>query len=219
MNNTKNKLWRFGDSWSLTQIEKYPNELNHNEHIANHYDLELIHMGEGGISNLEILKLMLDNDYKFEKNDMIIVNFPSLTRFSITNKFGNLISSNSIKDVTNYESMSDIKDINSILDFFINHSWVMNDTIFILFNSYIKSLKLRNIKVVCFYNVIDTEQSNDEKKFYKLENLLNFNPSYTQWIQEMNFEDLTNKGNLHYLYGVQLKLANEIIKRIDEIYS
>ena len=50
----KNKLWRFGDSYSLTSNDFNHIEQNHSTYIAEHFNLELVHLGQGGLSNLEI---------------------------------------------------------------------------------------------------------------------------------------------------------------------
>ena len=58
----KNKLWRFGDSYSKTEDRDFGDiELNHSVYISEHFNMELVHLGDGGMSNLEIFQRILSN--------------------------------------------------------------------------------------------------------------------------------------------------------------
>ena len=59
----KNKLWRFGDSWSQTKEDVYPDDINHSYWIAEHFGLECINCGFGGASIFDIIKQITNKTY------------------------------------------------------------------------------------------------------------------------------------------------------------
>jgi len=202
----KNKLWRFGDSYSTTQDDRFGDiELNHSVYISEHFDLELVHLGQGGLSNLEIFNKLLSNNQNYQKNDMILINFASFSRVSLVE--GDRIVSTASDSSMTYHN----KNIKNIIINDLQHS--ISDMIFYLVKPFLESLIDRGINVYHFYNDYD-------EKYINIKNELIFKNSitggFTAWIHENGLEDLEPTGNVHYLVGKQREIAKEIIKKIEE---
>jgi hypothetical protein len=80
----KNTLWRFGDSWSTTQDTDYFKiELNHSKYVADYFNLDYKNLGIGGYSNLQIFNDLIKNQNNFKENDIILINFASVSRVAV----------------------------------------------------------------------------------------------------------------------------------------
>ena len=197
-----NKLWRFGDSWSTTD-EKYDEiEKNHSHYVSEHFGLELNHHGRGGHSNLHIFSDILRLTPQFKEGDMVLINFACKSRIGIINKskVGGLISTAN-------------KDLENILVNDVQHP--ISDILFYLIRTHLHSLISQGIKVYHFYN--DNIDENPNITNY-ISNELIFNSSkrnFQNWIREQKYEDLSPKGNVHYLIGKQRDIANKIIDLIE----
>lgn len=203
----RNNLWRFGDSWSTTEDHLYADiELNHSQYVADYFDMNLIHLGHGGYSNLQIFNRILENTNKFKPNDIILINFTSISRVSVIDG----------KDIICTANGGDLVFKSKILMDVISHDMgnPISNILFYLIKTYIESLIDGGIKVYHFYN----DNSNFECPF-KIKNKLIFknetNTEYMGWCKENGYEDLSPAGNVHYKLGSQKQIANKIIELIE----
>lgn len=202
----KNKLWRFGDSYSTTEDDRFGDiELNHSVYISEYFHLELIHLGLGGLSNLEIFNKLLSNNQNYQKGDMILINFASPSRVSVVEE-DKIVSTANAKDIDRPN-----KNLKNII---INDlQYCISDMIFYLVKPFLESLIDKGINVYHFYNEKD-------KKYLNIKNELIFEShmsGFIGWVNEKGWEDLEPTGNVHYVVGKQREIAKEIIKRIEEI--
>lgn len=202
----KNKLWRFGDSYSTTDDDSFGDiELNHSVYISEYFHLELIHLGLGGLSNLEIFNKLLSNNQNYQKGDMILINFASPSRVSVVEE-DKIVSTANAKDIDRPN-----KNLKNII---INDlQYCISDMIFYLVKPFLESLIDKGINVYHFYNEKD-------KKYLNIKNELIFEShmkGFIGWVNEKGWEDLEPTGNVHYVVGKQREIAKEIIKRIEEI--
>ena len=205
-----NKLWRFGDSWSTTDDKYDEIEKNHSHYVSEHFDLELNHHGRGGHSNLHIFSDILRLTPQFKEGDMVLINFACKSRIGIINKskVGGLISTAVAGTFTHTN-----KDLENILVNDVQHP--ISDILFDLIRTHLHSLISQGIKVYHFYN--DNIDQNPNITNY-ISNELIFNSSkrnFQNWIREQKYEDLSPKGNVHYLIGKQRDIANKIIDLIE----
>lgn len=205
-----NKLWRFGDSWSTTDDKYDEIEKNHSHYVSEHFDLELNHHGRGGHSNLHIFSDILRLTPQFKEGDMVLINFACKSRIGIINKskVGGLISTADGGTFTHTN-----KDLENILVNDVQHP--ISDILFYLIRTHLHSLISQGIKVYHFYN--DNIDENPNITNY-ISNELIFNSSkrnFQNWIREQKYEDLSPKGNVHYLIGKQRDIANKIIDLIE----
>lgn len=201
---TKNKLWRFGDSYSTTQDERFGDiELNHSQYISDYFNLELVHLGQGGLSNIEIFNKILSNNENYKKNDMILINFASPSRTAV-------VQNNQISSTANGgEHTHDDENLKKII---INDlQYPISDMIFYLVKPFLESLIDRGVKVYHFYNDYASKPNNIKNELI----FRSFNNGFTGWVKEKGWEDLEPTGNVHYLVGKQKELSQEIIKRIE----
>jgi hypothetical protein len=201
----KNKLWRFGDSYSLTRDVFNHIELNHSAYIAEHFNLELVHLGQGGLSNLEIFNKILSNSEKYNKGDMLLINFATQQRFAIVEN-DKIIKINGGETDMNNQTIR-----NSVLS---NLIIPISDIIFYLIKPFLESLIKKGVRVYHFYNDVDRE---GELVSTKIKNELIFNKTgFIHWVNDSGYEDLSPNGNVHYLVGKQKEIAEEIINKINE---
>jgi hypothetical protein len=200
----KNTLWRFGDSWSLTQNDKFKHiELNHSYYVAEHYGLELKHYGRGGYGNLQIFNEIIKQDSNYKKGDIILINFASRMRTVVVNEKSIISTSDADDKVFSNKILQDIV-INNL-------EYPIQDMIFFLIKPYFKSLLNRGIDVYHFYN-------DETDNIYGIDNRLNFdNLNYIQWCIQNNYQDLSPSGNVHYKLGCQKEIANKIIELIESL--
>lgn len=209
----KNKLWRFGDSYSLTNNVFNHIELNHSSYIAEHFNLELVHLGQGGLSNLEIFNKILSNNQKYKKGDMLLINFASTSRFAIVEN-DEIIKINGEGDIINNQTIR-----NSVLNDLIIP---ISDIIFYLIKPFLESLIKKGVRVYHFYNSMDREEGlistkiKNELIFNVTDSASNIsNQGFILWVNDRGYEDLSPNGNVHYLVGKQKEIAEEIIKKIE----
>lgn len=200
-----NKLWRFGDSYSVTQDWQYPEDPNHSNFVAKHFNLKLEHLGAGGLSILDCLTRMINITHLVQSNDMIILNLPSSSRASFLDSNGKLINSSQFQD----DEILENEELKNVL--FSDWYPILLRGYIHLLSSVLNSFIDRGARVFVFVN-----DSYDWK--LDLPNKVRFNESkgWVTSVKEMGFEDLSPKGNLHYLYGVQEQFAQEIIKVIED---
>lgn len=85
-----NTLWHFGDSfgcWGNPENTELEAKIGFSKYIADNYNLIHKHKAVEGISNDEITNIILSYLSKFKKNDVIIINWSFLTRYSYLNKY------------------------------------------------------------------------------------------------------------------------------------
>ena len=194
------KLYRLGDSYSQTMSDKYPDELNHSYYIAKHYGLEYVNVGYGGAACSDILTQLISILFDCKKGDMLLVGIPSL------NRVGYLDNSNNYIDSAKYTNEELLRMRSIALTTNRELQLTINNNIVYQVNKILYELDKRGIQVFTMYN--------DVEHFFEPINLIFKN--FVDWVKENGFEDLSPKGNMHYLYGVQETLAKEIIKLIDE---
>lgn len=201
----KNKLWRFGDSWSTTKDDEFRDiELNHSQYIADYFDLDYKNLGAGGFSNLEIFSKLLENNDNYKKNDIILINFASVFRIAVVEN--GKISCTSNGDFNN-EQPKLMQDI--ILN---DMGKPISDILFFLIAKYLKTLEERQIRIYYFF--LDGHGKLD------LKNQLEFRGSqgngFIFWCKDNGYEDLSPNGNVHYTVGSQKSIANKIIELIEQ---
>ena len=212
----KNTLYRFGDSWSVTQENRFGKiEQNHSYYVANHYEMGLNHLGRGGLGNLQIFKKILEQDKNYKKGDIILINFASRSRTEVINNVDYKPKrEKQIKKIVVSSSNGDAFDTsNEILQKIVINdlSFPIQDMIFFLIKPYLKSLIDRGINVYHFYNDIT------DCGVYEIENEINFDGyGYINWCDFNGYKDLTPKGNVHYKVGSQKQIAEKIIELIEK---
>jgi len=202
----KNTLWRFGDSWATTKDNIYFEiERNHSNYISDYFDMEFVQLAVGGFSNLQIFKTLIENSNKFQKNDIILINFASVSRIAIVEDF-------EISCVANGGSYDDVSKL--MVNVIVNDMGKpISDILFYLIKSFIESLIDRGIRVYFFFL--------DERIELNLKNELIFKSSmgkgFIHWCIENGHQDLTENGNVHYTLGSQKIISNKIIELIESL--
>lgn len=201
----KNTLWRFGDSWAttLTDDSTLQIEDNHSKYVADYFDLEYKNLGTGGYSNLEIFNSLIENQNSFNENDIVLINFASVSRAAI-------VENGKISCTSNGGSYN----TNKLMVDVIIHDMVkpISDILFYLIRSFIQSLVERNIRTYFFF--LDEQLNLELKNELVFES--NLGNSYMYWCKANGYEDLSPKGNVHYKMGSQRLIANKIIELIED---
>ena len=198
------KLYRLGDSWSQTMHVEYPEDPNHSSYIAKHYGLEYVNVGYGGASISDLFTQLISIMFECKKDDMLLVGIPSLNRVGYLDRNNRYVNSSRLneKDILELEAVGEIT--NEELQVNINNNLLYQ------INNILKLLDNKGVKIITLYN--------DSYNFFDTHNKINFDSDneYVGWVDKMGWKDLSPKGNLHYLYGIQEELAKELIKFIDE---
>lgn len=200
----KNTLWRYGDSWSTTQDDVYFEiELNHSNYIADYFNLNYKNLGVGGYSNLQIFNDLIKNQNNFKENDIILINFASISRVAVVE--------NGIVSCT---SNGSAYNTHRLMDSVIIHDMgkPISDILFYLIRSFIQTLVDRNIRIYFFFleHRIDLGLTNEIVFKSNLGN------GFIHWCIENDYQDLSPKGNVHYKLGSQKDIANKIIELIEQ---
>lgn len=207
MEDTSNKLWRFGDSWAQTLDDYEDIESNHSKYISDYFGLEYLDKSIGGIGNLQIFTNILKYSNEYKKGDIILVNFGNIHRVEIFNK-GNFECT-----VQHYDTQYPSDEMQKIVSYDLGY--VISDTIFYLMKTYIESLIKKGIRVYNFHG-----DSSDYQYKVNIKNELifenNIRDGYIGWCYENDYVDLSLKGNGHYKVGSQKSIANKIIELIEE---
>jgi hypothetical protein len=215
----KNTLYHFGDSFS----NGIGFDRSFGKFISNHYNLNYQLLGNGGDSNDQIFQKIIKEQKSFNYGDVILINFSFLSRFLTVDKESNLVSSAGYYDDSKRgftgEQMDYFNHDHTVLDYFLNHNYEYNMRLFYLINSFLNTLFEKGITI---YSVmIRKEKLYMGKKIYKVDdydlNLINelkFEPTYYQWLIDKGWK---NEEEGHYTKGIQMDLAQEYIKRIDEL--
>ena len=213
----KNKLYHFGDSFSIST----GTQENFGTKIAEYYKLNYIHLGNGGDSNDQILEKIMKEQYQFKIGDIVLINFSFLSRFLTVDENGTLISSARYFDDSNRGFTGDQREYfnndDTVLDYFLNNNYEYNIRLFSLINTFLSILVERGITI---YSVmIRKEELYKGKKIYKIEdydlklfNELIFEPTYFDWLVNRGWK---NEEEGHYTKGIQEELSQEYIKRIN----
>ena len=196
-----NKLYRLGDSWSQVQSQKYPNDFNHSYHIAEHYKLEYVNVGFGGAACSDVLTQLTSIMFDCKKGDMLLVGIPSLRRVGYIDNKNNYISS------AKYSNEELLKMESIKLTTNTQLQKVINKNIVHQINKILYELKKRGTKVYTMFN--------DEQGYFETINCIPI--FFSRWIQENNWQDLSTKGNMHFVVGKQKDIAKGLIKLIDKI--
>ena len=196
-----NKLYRLGDSWSQVQSQKYPNDFNHSYHIAEHYKLEYVNVGHGGAACFDVLTQLISIMFDCKKGDMLLVGIPSLRRVGYIDNKNNYISS------AKYSNEELLKMESIKLTTNTQLQKVINKNIVHQINKILYELKKRGTKVYTMFN--------DEQGYFETINCIPI--FFSRWIQENNWQDLSSKGNMHFVVGKQKDIAKGLIKLIDKI--
>ena len=205
-----NKLWRFGDSYSKTQDQQFGDiELNHSVYISEHFNMELVHLGDGGLSNLEIFQRILSNNQNYREGDMILINFAHTSRTALVENHKIICTANGHNMSSNNKNLENII-INDLTE-------PISDIIFYLIKPFLESLMDNGIKVYHFYNGHDIYPDYIKNELTFLRDTQSI--GYQNWIYEQGWEDLTPTGNLHYVVGKQRAISEVIINKIEEIDS
>lgn len=199
----KNTLWRFGDSWSTTADLKYFEiELNHSKYIADYFNLDYKNLGVGGYSNLQIFNDLIKNQNNFKKNDIVLINFASISRVAT-------VENSQVSCISNGNEYN----ANKLMDSIIIHDMVkpISDILFYLIRSFIVSLMETGIRIYFFFL--------DERINLELNNEIifesNMGNGFINWCVENDYQDLSPNGNVHYKLGSQIDIADKIIQSIE----
>lgn len=200
----KNTLWRFGDSWSTTNEYDYSKiELNHSKYVADYFDLDYKNLGVGGYSNLQIFNDLIKNQNNFKENDIVLINFASVSRIAA-------VEDGKVSCISNGGEYNTHK----LMDSIIIHDMgkPISDILFYLIRSFIQSLLGRGIRIYFFFL--------DERVNLELNNEIifesNMGSGYIHWCIENDYQDLSPKGNVHYKLGSQKSIASKIIELIEQ---
>lgn len=200
----KNTLWRYGDSWSTTQDDVYFEiELNHSNYIADYFNLDYKNLGAGGYSNLQIFNDLIKNQNNFKENDIILINFASISRVAV------------VEDgIVSCVSSAGSYNTHKLIDDVIIHDMgkPISDILFYLIRSFIQSLVDRNIRTYFFF----LDQRVDLRLTNEIVFKSNLGNGFIHWCIENDYQDLSPKGNVHYKLGSQKDIANKIIELIEQ---
>lgn len=204
-----NKLWRFGDSWSTTDTKYDEIEKNHSHYVSEHFGLELNHFGKGGNSNLHIFSDILRLTPQFKEGDIVLINFASKSRVGSINKskINELISTADGGIFTHSN-----KDLENILINDVQHP--ISNILFYLIKIHLHSLISMGIKVYHFYND-NIDENPNINNYITNELIFPTKNAFQGWIRQQKYQDLSPKGNVHYLVGKQRDIANKIIDLIE----
>lgn len=199
-----NKLWRFGDSYSQTEKHKYPDELNHSEIVSSHFNLDLKHLGFGGLGILDALSRMLEHSHLMKSGDMILINLPASQRYTFISKNGDIVNTSQFEDSEILKN----EDIRRIVTEDFYHI-ILRGYIHLM-DKFLKSCKDKGIEIYTFIN-----QSEDFNLDLPFKVRFKESMGWVDSVKIMGIEDLSERGNLHYLYGKQEYLAKRIIEVIE----
>jgi hypothetical protein len=212
-------LYHFGDSF--TKGNGYIGSFGYL--IAKHYNIKYLDSGDGGLSNDQILQIILSSLHLFKYGDILLINFSYLSRFLTIDPNKNLTSTaiyfddNSGNKTHLMDSFYDGRE--TLIDYFINYNYEYNIKLFKTFNCLLSSLDKKGIKT---YSVpirkdnlyMGKELIKSDQYSLDLPNELIFEPSYYEWLINKGWK---NEEEGHYTKGIQGDLALEYIKRIDEL--
>jgi hypothetical protein len=212
-----NKLYHFGDSFAVVKKSK-----NFGEHIAEHFNMHYINIGETGISNEQIFHKILDYYENINSNDIVLINFSFLARGLMVNEMGNLKSTNTLLDdnqnIITAEGLNLLRTNSAtILDYFIKYSYDYNIKLFTLISKVLNNLEKRGVRVYYVFIKKDNlyygnKTFNKTEYDFNLPNELHFKPNYYQWLINKNWK---NEEDVHYTNNIQKELSIEYIKRIN----
>lgn len=204
-----NKLWRFGDSYSQVMYDKYPDEKNHSYWVAKHFGLEYIDRGAGGLSILDCLIRMLESSNQMKPGDIILFNMPNSDRLGFYDVTGN-------KHNSSEYLKEELFSLQMYRDLLTSDSYkYINYTVIGILSKFLENKIKHGTEVYVFTN--DVEDFNT----FNIPNKIRFKESagFIDAVYCMGFEDNSDKGNLHYLYGIQKTFAEKIVEVILDFFK
>ncbi len=138
-----------------------------------------------------------------EKNDIILINFASVSRVAVVEN-----------GIVSCVSNGDAYNTHKLMDDVIIHDMgkPISDILFYLIRSFIQSLMDRNIRTYFFF----LDQRVDLGLTNEIVFKSNLGSGFIHWCIENDYQDLSPKGNVHYKLGSQKDIANKIIQLIGE---
>ena len=147
---------------------------------------------------------MLDNSHQMKKGDMILINLPAVERRTFININGDIVNTSQFEDSEVLKN-DEIRKV------------VTEDWYDILVRGYIHLMS--TFLNSCIKNEIDVFVFTNQHEDFTLPlpNKVKFKEAdgWVDAMKEMGIEDLSDKGNLHYLYGKQEYLSKRIIEVIE----
>lgn len=201
----KNILWRFGDSWATT-LDTYSTlqiEYNHSKYVADYFNLDYKNLGIGGYSNLQIFNDLIKNQNNFKENDIVLINFASVSRVAV-------VENGEVSSISNGGEYNTHKLMDNIIIYDMGKP--ISDILFYLIKSFIQSLIDRQIRVYFFFLDERIDLGLDNEIFFKS----SMGNGFIHWCVENDYQDLSPKGNVHYTMGSQKDIANKIIELIKQ---
>jgi hypothetical protein len=212
-----NSFYHFGDSFVVPEVIGFK--------LARHFDCEYKQRNWGGITNEQILHMILDEYDKIKKNDIVLINFTFLIRFYNLNENFKLISTNELyfemdkyysdKYYTTYSKQQ------KHFDYYWDCSLEYNIKLFKIINRILNNLISRGVLVFCVPIKKDdlTHMGKTySSKEYSLDipNELEFEPSFFDWLKERDYL----KGEIgHYSLGTEDIITEEYIHRMKNIIN
>lgn len=206
-----NKLYHFGDSYAT--LGAIPIHKHFCGIIADELGYEYRAYGMSGLSNEQILNKIIKLLLEFEKDDIIFINFSFFQRGCWYDKSDNKIkSTNKFYDETamkktNY-SIGDKEKILLLLNYYIEHSEDYARKIFKLFNSTLKILEKKGVKI--FYIFIEETEYSDE--LLNVGTNIKFYEGFSKWLIKNQFH---LGQDIHYTAGIQPMLADVILRKTE----
>lgn len=121
-------LWVFGDSYSegfetlsmkYKSFEEYVNykgyvPKNYVDFLQNHFSYNVKNRGKAGVSNATILKEIIESSDKIDKEDIIIINWTSISRFrvsSVDGDFWDIVTTENVEPVEGLLSQTTLEEM------------------------------------------------------------------------------------------------------------
>lgn len=198
-----NKLWHFGDSfatWYNSEEPERSSKKGFSEYIADNYNLSFRHYGKGGYSNQEIYKKILENFYKFNRGDFLLINWSFFERLSYLNSDLNLQSSTILNNISSDFNFTHNEHKPYNVDYF--KYFILNQSEF----SVIESIKLFRHSIVPLleslekWGIVVINSFNSYNVSYN-NNLINDTISVVEYIKSRGFVNIDSilDGRIKYI--------------------
>jgi|13_taG_2_1085334.scaffolds.fasta_scaffold113892_2 hypothetical protein len=230
---TINTLHHYGDSFGTWFNPDRPNEsatVGFSEIIAEHLNLNHRHRAEGGLSNYIIVSRIVEDMFKFQYGDILLINFSFFHRFPImlrpfeNGDITSLSHSIASRGGNNLEKLPE-----EYLKYNLLHRTNFQEEEWnLLFHSFIKpifkSLKERGIMIVVSFNnpiISDKNENYPMRRFLHQEPFSEsslMNVFTMDYIRLLNLRKLLKDGeDVHYKFGKQSVIAQLWIDYIRSI--
>lgn len=210
----KKKFYHFGDSYARVSAV-IPDSKHFCNIIADQLDMEYIPYGVNGIPNEIILKSVLENMYRFKKDDIVFINFSFFERGCFYNREVKKITPsthfyNDIRKLWNTKHEKYEEYARPIVEYYVNNTEDYSRRIFDLFNLTLKHIDKLGVNI--FY--IFAGSSEYENELIDVGNCFKFPNGFSNWLIKNQFHK--NQDN-HYTLGIQPMFSDVIMRKTNNM--